>query len=146
MVMKWAVGEIAPRWDGVPGFVIDVDGHLYDTQDEARAFLQQALDFGLEASTEAQAAKLLRVMARSSQALLVVCPPVQAWVVFPVRDGLSATQAGVFYLDDHREDLLRRFNSRTNSTAGAGCAVVALAAVGGLVAGVAALSQLPWGA
>lgn len=25
MVMKWAVGEIAPRVDGVPGFVIDVE-------------------------------------------------------------------------------------------------------------------------
>ncbi|PRY62492.1 hypothetical protein [Glycomyces artemisiae] len=146
MVMKWAVGEIAPRVDGVPGFVIDVEDHLYDTQAAAREYLQQALDFGHEASTEAQAAKLLRTMTASSQALLVVCPPIRGWVVFPVRDGFSPTQEGLFYLDDHRDDLVRRFTARTNTATGGGCAVVALAAVGGLVAGVAALAQIPWSA
>lgn len=146
MVTKWAVGSIEPRVDGVPGFVIDVEDHLYDTQDAAREYMQEVLDLGHEASTEAQAAKLLRAMTRSGQALLVVCPPIRAWIVFPVRDGLSPAQAGVFYLDDNRQDLVRRFGSRNNSTAGTGCAVIALAAVGGLVAGVAALAQIPWGA
>ncbi|MEU6247620.1 hypothetical protein [Glycomyces sp. NPDC047010] len=144
MAMKWAVGEIEPRMDGVPGFVIDVRDQLYDTQDAAREHLQFLLDLGREASTEAQAAKLLRVMTRSSQALLVVCPPIRGWVVFPVQGGLAPAQAGVFYLDDHHQDLLRRFQSRQNSTAGAGCAVIALATVGGLIAGIAALAQIPW--
>jgi hypothetical protein len=146
MAVKWAVGQIEPRLDGLPGFVIDVENHLYDTQDAARKYLQGALDRGHEASTEAQAAKLLRPMARSNQALLVVCPPIRAWIVFPVRDGLSPEQAGVFYLDDRGDDLRRRFSSRSNSTTGAGCAVVALAAVGGLLAGAVALSQITWGA
>jgi hypothetical protein len=148
MAMKWAVGSISPRVDGVPGFGIEVEDHLYDTQDAAREYLQGALDRGHEVSTEAQAAKLLRAMTRSSQALLVVCPPIQAWIVFPVRDGLSPGQAGVFFLDDHGEDLVRRFSRRDNSSnnTGAGCAVIALAAVGGALAGVAALAQINWGA
>jgi hypothetical protein len=147
MVTRWAWGSIEP---GVGGHAIAIDPYpeLFDTKDSARASMQRALDSFEEHSTEAQAAKLLRTAAWSGQELLIVCPLIIAWVIYPVRDGHSSSQAGVFYLHDHRDELTRRmFERRDNSVSGgAGCAVIALATMGALIAGAFGIAQIPWGA
>lgn len=145
---------MAERWGwttielggSVPG--IWHSGQVFDTKEEARASLQSSLDTRADGTTEAQAAALLRGAGWRGRELLVTCPPVHAFAVFPVSPGHSIEQAARFFVEDRQGELWQRLKeTRSNwATSDSGCAVVAIALLG--VTGVMASAWVSgiWGA
>lgn len=155
MPVKWTWGEIAAGEEGPGSLKIYSEQTPFETKEAARADLQRFLDGYPEHSTKALAAALLPMAGWRGQELLVACPPKLAWAVFPVPQGQSVDQAGVFFLQDHMNELDDRLlNTRTNSTtgpgavagagSGSGCAVLALVALGAFGAVAASLAQAIW--
>ncbi|MCP3805325.1 hypothetical protein NLX83_39275 [Allokutzneria sp. A3M-2-11 16] len=144
MAVRWSWACVTLH-DGMNG-AFALAGRDFDTQEQVRADLQKHLDAGLGGPTETIAADVLRQAAWAGDELMVVCPPVAAWIAFAIPEGQSSEQAIRFLVRDKQDELRQRLLvDRENwATKNSGCAVAGVLSLAGLSA-LGMWAQSPWG-